>query len=44
MGAVQEKLDPNGSLINYLFISVDPERDTPDSLKLMWNLVGFLWV
>ncbi len=41
MGAVQEKLDPNGSLINYLFISVDPERDTPDSLKAYVESGGF---
>ena len=41
MGSVQEKLDPDGDLINYLFISVDPERDTPESLKLYVESDGF---
>ena len=41
MGAVQEELDPDGDLINYLFISVDPERDTSESLKLYVESGGF---
>jgi protein SCO1/2 len=41
MGSVQEKLDPDGDLINYLFISVDPERDTSESLKLYVESDGF---
>ena len=41
MGSVQEDLDPDGDLINYLFISVDPERDTSESLKLYVESDGF---
>ena len=41
MGAVQEELDPDGDLINYLFISVDHERDTSESLKLYVESGGF---
>ena len=41
MGSVQEELDPDGDLINYLFISVDPERDTSESLKLYVESDGF---
>jgi len=41
MGAVQARIDPAGNKINYLFISVDPERDTPESLKLYVTANGF---
>ena len=41
MGSVQEELDTDGDLINYLFISVDPERDTSESLKLYVESDGF---
>jgi len=41
MGAAQAQVDPKGDKINYLFISVDPERDTPESLKLYVTANGF---
>ena len=41
MGAAQARIDPKGDKINYLFISVDPERDTPESLKLYVTANGF---
>ena len=41
MGAAQARIDPQGDKINYLFISVDPERDTPESLKLYVTANGF---
>ena len=41
MGATQARLDPAGDKLNYLFISVDPQRDTPESLKLYVTANGF---
>jgi len=41
IGAVQSRIDPAGDKMNYLFISVDPERDTPESLKLYVTANGF---
>ncbi len=41
MGAVQARIDPAADKLNYLFISVDPERDTPESLKLYVTANGF---
>ena len=41
MGAVQARIDPDGDKLNYVFISVDPERDTPESLKLYVTANGF---
>lgn len=41
MGAVQAQVDPEGDKLNYLFISVDPQRDTPESLKLYVTANGF---
>lgn len=41
MGAVQARIDPEGDKLNYVFISVDPERDTPESLKLYVTANGF---
>ena len=41
MGAVQARIDPTGDKLNYIFISVDPERDTPESLKLYVEANGF---
>jgi len=41
IGAVQALIDPAGDKLNYLFISVDPERDTPESLKLYITANGF---
>lgn len=41
IGAVQARIDPAGDKLNYLFISVDPQRDTPESLKLYVTANGF---
>ena len=41
MGAVQARIDPEGDKLHYLFISVDPQRDTPDSLKQYITANGF---
>ena len=41
MGAAQARIDAKGDKVNYLFISVDPERDTPESLKLYVTANGF---
>lgn len=41
MGAAQARIDPAGDKLNYIFISVDPERDTPESLKLYVTANGF---
>lgn len=41
MGAVQARIDPSGDKLNYIFISVDPERDMPESLKLYITANGF---
>lgn len=41
MGAAQSRIDPDGDKLNYIFISVDPERDTPESLKLYVIANGF---
>lgn len=41
MGAAQARIDPDGDKLNYIFISVDPERDTPESLKLYVTANGF---
>lgn len=41
MGAAQARIDPKGDKVNYLFISVDPERDTAESLKLYVTANGF---
>jgi len=41
LGAVQEKIDPEGTDLNYVFITIDPERDTPESLALYVTANGF---
>ena len=41
MGAVQARIDPTGDKLKYIFISVDPARDTPESLKLYVEANGF---
>ena len=41
MGAAQALADPKAETLNYIFISVDPERDTPESLKLYFTANGF---
>ena len=41
MGAVQARIDPQGDKLNYIFISVDPERDTAESLELYVTANGF---
>jgi len=41
MGAVQAQVDAKGDQLNYIFISVDPERDTPESLKQYVTANGF---
>ena len=41
MGAVQATIDKKSDKLNYIFVSVDPERDTPESLKLYVTANGF---
>ena len=41
MGAVQAQVDRGGDKLNYLFVSVDPQRDTPESLKPYVEANGF---
>ena len=41
MGAVQAQVDKKADKLNYLFISVDPKRDTPESLKQYVTANGF---
>lgn len=41
LGAVQDKIDPNGNELNYVFITIDPERDTAESLALYVTADGF---
>lgn len=41
LGAAQAAVDKKGDKLNYIFISVDPERDTPESLKLYVTANGF---
>jgi len=41
MGLAQSKVDPSGENFRYIFISVDPERDTPENLKLYVTSNGF---
>lgn len=41
MGAVQDKIDPKGDELNYVFITIDPERDTAESLALYVTANGF---
>ncbi len=41
MGAAQARVDPEGTFFQPIFFSVDPERDTPESLKLYVTANGF---
>ena len=41
MGAVQSQVDKKADKLNYIFISVDPKRDTPESLKQYVTANGF---
>ena len=41
MGAVQAQVDKEADKLHYLFVSVDPERDTPESLKPYVGANGF---
>ncbi len=41
MGASLAKVDPKGSYFRPIFISVDPERDTPEALKIYVTNNGF---
>lgn len=41
VGAVLSEVDPKADYFQPIFISVDPERDTPESLKLYVTARGF---
>ncbi len=41
LGAAQDQLGPRGKDLQIVFISVDPERDTPAQLKLYLTNQGF---
>ena len=41
MGAMSRAIDPDGSKLNYLFFTVDPERDTPETLAPYVESNGF---
>jgi protein SCO1/2 len=41
MGAIAERIDPTGEKLNYLFITVDPERDTQDVMQSYVTNNGF---
>lgn len=41
IGMAQEQVDPEGEFFQPIFFSVDPERDTPESLKLYITANGF---
>jgi len=41
MGALQEQLGPDGDKLRYIFISIDTERDTPETLAPYVTSRGF---
>ena len=41
MAAAQDQLGPRGADLQTVFISVDPERDTPEQLKTYLSLEAF---
>lgn len=41
MGMVQDRADPDGTQVNYVFVGVDVERDTPESLAPYVTSRGF---
>lgn len=41
MGALQETVDPDGTKLRYVFVGVDVERDTPESLAPYVTSSGF---
>jgi len=41
MGAIAQKIDPTGEKLNYLFITVDPERDTQEVMQAYVTNNGF---
>lgn len=41
LGTALAQVDPKGEIFQPIFISVDPERDTPDALKLYVTARGF---
>jgi len=41
MGAALDEVDPDGDFFQPIFITVDPERDTPNMLKIYVSNNGF---
>jgi protein SCO1/2 len=41
MAAAKDRLGPKGEKLQMVFVSIDPERDTPDKLKAYLNTQGF---
>jgi len=41
MGALQARMDKSGERLNYILITIDPERDTPESLAPYITSRGF---
>lgn len=41
MGAIQESIDKDGAAVRYIFVGVDTQRDTPETMKPYVSSRGF---